>query len=425
MKKPSDKLKHRGDGSLAGWFRTRVDLDPLIALVRRKDVPVHRQSWIYMLGDALVFLLALQVASGALLVFYYQPTEAAAHPSVRRIMTEVPYGWLFRSMHVWGASLLILFVGLHLVSVLFARAYRRPRELVWISGVLMLFAVMASGFSGYLLPWNELSYYATRVGTQIPGKLPGVGSFLVRVLRGGDQLTGETITRFFAAHVMLMPATLGLLLGLHVFLSRVRGVSLPLGMSRREVRDYRPFASEFLLIDASLWVVLFGAVVTLAVIWPAAIGVAADPLKPAPEGIRPEWYFLFLFQVLKVMPETAGVTLFGLIAVGLVLLPFLDRRAQRGEKSPALGVVFLFLLGCAAVLQVMAWIAPGPRHPPAQLVSPTWSLPRGLVSLALVWGAIGLVVYALWRLLNENARLRRLREPKSDIRAKSAQSSDK
>jgi cytochrome b6 len=396
---------------MAGWFRTRVDLDPLIAMVRRKPVPVHRHTWMYTLGDALVFLLALQAASGTMLLFYYQPTEAAAHESVRRIMTEVPYGWLFRSMHVWGASLLVLFVGLHLISVLFARAYRRPRELAWISGVLMLFAVMASGFTGYLLPWNGLSYYATRVGTQLPGKLPGVGPFLVRLLRGGDQLTGETITRFFAAHVMLAPLTLLLLLGLHVFLSRVRGVGLPLGMRYSQVRDHRPFFTEFLLIDAILWLVLAGAVVTLSVIWPAAIGAAADPLQPAPEGIRPEWYFLFLFQVLKVLPEWAGLSLFGLIAAGLVVLPFVDRRAQRGEKNVALTVVFLLLLGCAAVLQVTAWIAPGPRHPQEQFAAPTWNFARGLVSLALVWGAIGLVAYALWRLLNENARARRLRGP--------------
>jgi len=231
---------------------------------------------------------------------------------------------------------------------------------------------------------------------------------LVRALRGGEQLTSETITRFFAAHAMLVPASLLLFMAVHVFLNRVRGLSLPLGMRHEEVRDRRPFFSEFLLIDASLWLVLLGVLVTLAVVCPAAVGVAADPLRPAPEGIRPEWYFLFLFEVLKLLPETAGVALFVLAGVALALLPFLDRPAQRGQKSPALTALFVLLLAAAAVLQAMAWFSPAPRHPAAPLAAATWNLSRGLVSLALMWGAIGVVVYYLNRLREENARLRHL-----------------
>lgn len=395
------------------WFRARIDLGPAIALVRRHPVPMHRRSWIYCLGDAAVFLFALQAVTGFLLMLYYQPTEAAAHESVERIMTEVPYGWLVRSMHVWGASLLIATVWLHLLTVLFTRAYRRPRELAWISGVLMLFVTMASGFSGYLLPWNELSYYATMVGTQIPGTIPGVGDFLVRVLRGGDQLTGATITRFFAAHVMLAPLTMLLLLSVHVLLTRIRSLALPLGMRKEDVRDRRPFASEFLLIDASVWLVLFGTIVTLATLLPAEIGVEADPLQPAPEGIKPEWYFLFLFQTLKMVPEAVGVTLLALGAIFLLVLPFVDQSALRGKKGRGLTVLFVLGVAYALVFHTLAWLAPGVEHPAETLDAETFSLPAALVTLALLWLVIGFLVFYLRQLLNENTRVRKLRKPNS------------
>lgn len=392
----------------ASWFRMRVDLEPLIALVRRKPVPIHRHSWIYALGDTALVLFALQLFSGCLLMLYYRPTEASAHESVRRIMNEVPYGWLIRSIHVWGASLYIGVVFLHFLTVLFAKAYRKPREIAWISGVLMLCLALASGFSGYLLPWNELSYYATRVGTRIPGTIPGIGDFIVRFFRGGDQVTGETLSRFFAAHVMIVPLTLGLAFSIHVLLSRVRGVSLPLGMRNDQVKDRRPFFSEFLLLEACAWLALFGIIVTLSVFFPAETGVKADPLKPAPVGIRPEWYFLFMFKTLKLVPEAVGVAFFALTALFFLVLPFLDRNAMRGKKSPCFTALFLVLLVCTAVLEILALIAPGVHHPPEQLAADTYSLSASMVSLAFLWSVIGFLIFYLRQLLKENTRIRKL-----------------
>jgi cytochrome b6 len=352
------------------------------------------------------------VASGCLLMLYYQPTEATAHESVERIMTQVPYGWLIRSIHVWSKNFFIATVALHFVTVLFARAYRRPRELTWISGVLLMFVVAASGFSGYLLPWNELSYYATLVGTQIPGTLPVVGDFLVRLLRGGDQLTGETLTRFFAAHVMFAPLAMGLLLAIHVLFTRIRGLSVPIGVRKQDVRDRRPFFSEFLLVEACLWLLLFGVIVTLAVFFPAGIGVKADLLKSAPRGIKPEWYFLFLFQTLKVVPKTLGVALFAFGALFLLALPFLDRSTMRGKKSLGWTAAFVALLVYVVVFQIMAWISPGPERPHEDLTAETFRLARSLVSLGLLWAVIGFLVFYLRRLLKENTRVRRLYQEK-------------
>jgi len=395
---------------VAPWFRARIDLEPAIALVRRHPVPMHRHSWIYCLGDAAVFLFGLQAVTGFLLMLYYQPTEASAHESVRRIMTEVPYGWLVRSVHVWSASFLIGTVWLHLLTVLFARAYRRPRELTWISGVLMLAVTMGSGFSGYLLPWNELSYSATEVGTELAGTLPGVGDLLVRLLRGGQQMTGATLTRFFAAHVMLAPVAMVLLLSIHVLLSRIRGVSLPLGMRRQDVKDRRPFYSEFLLVDARVWLVLFGTIVTLAVLLPAETGVKAV-LKPAPQGIKPEWYFLFMYQTLKMLPKTVGVALFALAGVFLLVLPFLDRSAMRGKKGRGMTVLFAIGVAYAVVFHTVAWIAPGVERPPEKLAAKTFSISASLVSLTFLWLVIGFLVFYLRQLLKENTRVRKLRAP--------------
>lgn len=399
--------RDRPQPGLRGWLHTRLDFDPLLALLRRKPVPVHRHSWVYMLADSAVFLFAIQAVTGCMLMLYYQPAEATAHESVGKIMTEVPYGWFVRSMHAWGASLFILVAALHLVTEFWMRAYRVPRELTWMSGVLMLFVVMVSGFSGYLLPWNELSYYATRVGTQIPGKLPLVGPWLVRFVRGGEQLTGETITRFFAAHVMLAPLTMLLLLGLHVFFSRVRGVSLPLGMSRRDVKDRRPFYSEFLLLDLGVWLVLVGLLATVSVLWPAGTGVKADPLIPAPEGIKPEWYFLFLFQTLKVLPETLGLLLFAAAALFLLGVPLLDRGARFGRPSRVVTAIFAILLAYAAVFEVLAIIAPGVAGTAKPLVAETYRPAANLVSLGLAWPVIGVLWFYLRRLADENARVRR------------------
>ena len=172
-------------------------------------MPIHRWSWLYLLGGAALFLLVLQVATGCLLMLYYQPAQDTAHESIKQIMTQVPYGWLIRSMHAWGASLFIAVVGLHFLSVLFTKAYRKPRELTWLSGMCLLGLAVGFGFSGYLLPWNELAVAATKVGTDIPGIVPVVGHFIVHFLRGGTEVTGATLTRFFGFHVAIMPALLG------------------------------------------------------------------------------------------------------------------------------------------------------------------------------------------------------------------------
>jgi len=392
----------------ASWLRERVDLDPLVAFAAKKTVPIHRHTWIYLLGGAALFLFALQVATGALLMLYYHPTEAGAFQSVERIMTEVPFGWLVRSMHVWGADLFVGVVVLHFLTTLLTAAYRKPREMTWMAGVLLLFTALAFGFSGYLLPWNERSYFATLVGTQIPGTIPVVGETIVHFLRGGAHVTGDTITRFFAAHVMFLPIALGAALLVHLALIQTQGMSLPLGITQRDVRDHQPFFSEFGLTDGGVWLVLFGLVATLAVFLPASLGVQADPLQPAPHGIKPEWYFLFMFQLLKRVPETVGVALLGLVVLFLFGLPFLDRAAARERRSRLLTALLLALIASAAVLQVWALLTPGVEHAETETAQEATRTARSALSLTLLWTLIVFLVVYLQKLRRENARVRRL-----------------
>ena len=404
------------------WFRERIDLGPVVAFAAKKTVPMHRHAWIYTLGGAALFLLGLQVASGVLLMLYYQPGEASAHESVLKIMTEVPSGGPVRSMHVWGANFFVAVVVAHFLVKLFTRAYRRPRELTWISGMVLLFLALGFGFSGYLLPWNELSFFATKVGTNIPATIPVVGDWVEHLLRGGAYVTDDTLTRFFAGHVMLLPLTLAPFLAMHLGLIQAQGMSLPLGLSKEKTKGERPFLSEFLLIDGCVWLLAFGLIVTLATLVPAEVGIKADPLEPTPEGIKPEWYFLFMFQTLKHVPETVGVLFFALVALFLLLVPFLDRKAMREEKCPGFTAVFVILAVYATVFEV--WAMAGSLSPLAlmRMVSEFLIFCRGqlllalgspesagsLFTLALMWIVIGFLVFYLRQLLRENTRIREL-----------------
>ena len=197
------------------WIDERLDLSSILELAKKKTVPSHRFSALYFFGGATLFFFVLQVATGILLLLYYKPTAEAAFESVRFIMTEVSFGWLIRSLHSWAANLMVLCAVLHMVTVFFMRADRKPREMTWWTGAGLLLVSMGFGFSGYLLPWNELAFFATRVATDMAGKTPLVGEFVATFLRGGDDVSGATLTRFFGFHVAVLPMIATALLALH------------------------------------------------------------------------------------------------------------------------------------------------------------------------------------------------------------------
>ena len=212
-----------GLGRLCLWLDERTGYSALIELGRHKQVPHHRHSIWYYLGGMSLFLFTIQVCTGILLLLYYRPSSGEAFESVQFIMTKVPFGWLIRSIHSWSANLLVFVLFAHMFSVYFMKAYRPPREITWVSGTLLLFLMLAFGFSGYLLPWNTLAFFATQVGTQVAGAVPVVGEFTLRLLRGGDQVTGGTLTRFYGMHVAILPALTTVVLGFTCCSSRSTG----------------------------------------------------------------------------------------------------------------------------------------------------------------------------------------------------------
>ena len=327
------------------WLDDRFGWDELMAPLRHKKVPLHRFSAWYFLGGMTLFLFGIQVVTGILLLLYYRPSANEAFESVQYIMTRVQFGWLIRSIHSWSANLMIFFAFAHMFSVAFLRSYRKPRELTWISGMLLLFLVLGFGFSGYLLPWNTLAFFATKVGTEITGQVPLVGHQMMVFLRGGEEVTGATLTRFFGFHVALLPGIATALILLHILLIQRFGMSAPPSVeadwvAHPETKREMSFFPNFMLREMMAWYIALGILGALAAIFPWGLGTKADPFSSAPAGIKPEWYFLFMFQTLKLIPakvafidgEVLGILLFGLAGLLWLLLPFFDRGGKRSAR---------------------------------------------------------------------------------------------
>ena len=318
--------------TFTNWVDERLAVTAVAEIARKKEVPLHRHSIWYYFGGMTLFLFTVQVITGILLLLYYRPSAENAFESVQFIMTEVQFGWLIRSIHSWSANLMIATLFIHMFSVFFLRAYYPPREITWVSGVALLFVVICFGFSGYLLPWNKLAFFATKVGTEIAGVVPFVGRPILRFLRGGDDVTGATLTRFFGFHVAVLPATATVLIGLHVLLVQLHGMSVPPSLNPTSVKKMK-FIPNFLLRDLIGWILAIGVLAALAALFPWELGEKADPFAPAPEGIKPECYFLFMFQTLKYLPakiwkfdgEVLGIMAFNIVALLLFVVPFVDK----------------------------------------------------------------------------------------------------
>jgi cytochrome b6 len=333
------------------WFGERYNMGELKKLARSKLIPQHRFSFLYYTGGITLFLFLLQFVTGMLLALYYVPHIDYAYSSIIDIVTKLNAGWFFRAVHHWGAQLCMVFVFIHLFGTLLSKSYRKPRELTWVSGFILLIIAYVFGLSGYLLLWDERAFAAVRVATGGAGAFPVVGNFIKIFLRGGTDVTGETLIRFYAFHVAILPVVTMLLVGVHLLLVQYHGMNVPVSQEKKKVAE-EPFFPNVFYKDLMIWLVVLGVVVTLAVLLPPEIGKKADPLAAAPKGIKPEWFFLFLLQTLKYFPGTIlgmnGETIAVIcVAIGIVfffLIPFLDRKSKRGEASPVftiIGVVYL------------------------------------------------------------------------------------
>jgi cytochrome b6 len=342
------------------WLGERLDLSAVRELIEHKRIPVHSATRWYYFGGITLFLFAIQVVTGVLLLLYYRPTVAESFDSVRFLMTRVEFGWLIRSIHSWSANLLVFVAFVHMFSVVFTHAYRPPRELTWLSGIALLGVMLFFGFSGYLLPWNQISYFATKVGADVAASTPLIGGAIARLLRGGEDVGGATLTRFFAFHIMVLPLVAAALIALHILLIQKSGMSTPPWIKPSAVAQMK-FFPNFFLREVMVWYGTLAVLGALAAIFPWELGEKADPFASAPKGIRPEWYFLAQFYTLKKIPshvwifegEILGILGFGVMALGWALLPVwgINRDGTaRTRLVTGIGVVMVVYLFTFTIL---------------------------------------------------------------------------
>jgi len=346
------------------WVNERAQLEDVVQFMGKKYVPVHSHSIWYYFGGVTLFLFIIQVLTGIMLLLYYKGSEDLAYESIQFIISKVQFGWLVRSIHSWAANLFILAAMIHMFSVYFERSYRKPREITWLTGMLMLFLGFGFGFSGYLLPWNELAFFATKVGTDIAGVVPFIGEPILEFLRSGPDVTGATLSRFFGFHVAVFPGIFTVLLTIHLVLVQRQGMSEPMGHKAGAEMKTMPFFPNFLLRDLLLWLIVLNLLAILAVFFPWELGQKADPFASAPAGIKPEWYFLFMFQTLKYLPanvcifegEMLGIMAFGLAGLLWMLVPFWDRKSAGGEKNRLVTYGGVFAVMFIIVLTIIGWL---------------------------------------------------------------------
>jgi quinol-cytochrome oxidoreductase complex cytochrome b subunit len=346
------------------WIDERVEIQGLVDYMGKKYVPIHRHSVWYYFGGVSLFLFIIQVVTGILLLLYYKSGEELAFESINFIMSKVQFGWLIRSIHSWTANLFILSAMVHMFSVYFEKSYRKPREITWVTGMFMFFLALGFGFSGYLLPWNELAFFATKVGTDIAGVVPIFGKPLMIFLRGGEEVTGATLSRFFGFHVAVLPGLFTVFLGIHLLLVQRQGMSEPLDITKETEQKTMPFFPNFILRDLTLWLLVLNLLAILAVFFPWELGKKADAFSSAPAGIKPEWYFLYMFQTLKYIPgklwfldgEVMGILLFGIAGLLWTLVPFWDRKSLRGEQNRFVNYLGLFAVTYIIIFTIIGWL---------------------------------------------------------------------
>ena len=332
--------------TIVDWLEHRTGLETAIKNFLYEEIPASA-GWHQILGSMAFFFFVIQVFTGALLAFNYAPTPGEAYNSVRYIMTQLTGGPLIRGLHHWGARMMLIIVVLHMIQVFIYGAYKKPREATWVVGVVLLLITLAFGLTGYLLPWDNRAYWGTVVTTQIASQAPLAGPYLLRLLGSQGAVGNVTFSRFYALHTVLLPPLTMIIIGVHIFLVRKHGVAAVVG----DTAPKRKFFPEQVYKDTVGVVVAFLILFVMAVVARAPLGRLADPTDTTYIP-RPEWYFLFLFQTLKLfkgpLEAVGSVVLPGAAVLTLFLMPFIDRgpAVRLGKRTFAITLV---------VLAVIAW----------------------------------------------------------------------
>lgn len=334
------------------WINNRVKIN--VGQVKNainEPVPDYLKALWFCLGGTPMICFILQIVTGIMLMFYYVPYQQVAYESVRVITYEVRFGWLIRGIHHASAQVMIASLFLHMARVYFTESYRLPREITWMMGVVLMGLSMGLGFTGYALICDQLSYWATVVGTNIAGSTPIIGDYLLTFMRGGEEVTANTLTRFFVFHTALLPFALVTVLAIHLFFVRCQGMHYD-GEEVAKVKEgkgFYPFFPDHVLNEVGIFLVLIASFTIFSYYFPPKLG---EPFNPnvTPEHIKPEWYFYGVFRYLKLVSYQVGII--GNLFVGLCLFlwPFIDELFEKfigvvyaKVVRYALGMIFVII----------------------------------------------------------------------------------
>ncbi len=343
--------------ALREWFGERLPVsgEDLKSLTN-EPVPYHLKRWWFALGGTPAYLFVVQIVTGILLAFYYQPAPATAYDSVRYITDEAAFGWYIRGVHKWAATLMVAAVILHQMRVYFTGAYRKPREINWMVGMCLLLTTLVTGFTGYSLVYEQLSFWGATVGANIADTVPVVGGLAKQMLLAGETYNPRTLSRFYVLHAAVLPATLAALVAVHIAIVRLQGVTEykfkdePEG----EPRTFS-FFPDHVYTELIIGLVLMIILSVLATVSPALMGLPADPLV-TPEVIKPEWFFYVAFRWLKLFSGTTAVLSMGLVVFVMFAWPFIDAAIRRRTRFQEASV-WIGILGVIAIVGLTVWEA--------------------------------------------------------------------
>jgi quinol-cytochrome oxidoreductase complex cytochrome b subunit len=330
-----------------GWLHERVPVDPeTLRKPLREELPIHLKTWLACLGGTPLLMFCILATTGILLTFYYVPDPSHAYESIQNITFHVRFGWFIRGVHRGAAQLMIITMLLHMIRVFGTRAYRKPREMNWMLGVALFMTVMGFAFTGYSLVNDQLSYWATIVGTNMVGTMPLLGKPMLYLLRGGPEVNPNTMSRFYDIHIGILPTIITLLIAGHIILVRMHGVARLENDPRTETYAFFP---DHFLREMVVGLLALIVLVNYAIFFPPTTGSPANPLV-TPAVIRPEWYFWPVFRWLELVPEMVGLGGVLLFVLGMFFWPFIDVGLEKVAPKWHLGRIvgttaFLITLG--------------------------------------------------------------------------------
>jgi quinol-cytochrome oxidoreductase complex cytochrome b subunit len=342
---------------LSQWWNERLPITgEQLRELTNEPVPNHMKRWWFCLGGTPAYLFVVQIVTGIMLAIYYQPSSGTAYESIRHITQDVSYGWYFRSIHKWAATLMIASVVLHQLRVYFTAAYRQPRELNWLIGMCLLLLSLGLGFTGYCLVFEQLSYWGATVGSNLMDQVPG-GYLFKQMLLAGEEYNEQTLPRFYILHAAIMPVTLILLIAVHIMIIRLHGITEieEVKVSAEDQKGYFNFFPDHILTELAMGLVLMILLSALATIFPATLGAKADPLT-TPEVIKPEWFFYATFRWLKLFGPTFAVLSMGFIVFVMFVWPWIDSLLVRITRNKDISI-YIGIVGVLLIVGLTVWEA--------------------------------------------------------------------